>query len=478
MTGLTPALMALEARALSDLALVEKPLRQWVPPRKLPSGELVRDVVIIGAGLSGLAIGFGLKQQGVGNVLVIDAAAQGEEGPWITTARMRTLRSPKTLTGPDLGLPSLTYRAWHEAVYGPQSWNSLEMIARQDWMAYLIWFRRVIGLDIRNDTRLLAIEEGPNGLINLRLDHNGAAETLACRKVVLATGMEGSGGLHIPDAIVGALPRERWTHSGEAFDATTLAGKDVGVIGAAASGFDWAVTALEAGARSVTVLARSQALPQTEVLDWSNFPGFLNHFSDLDDMQRYRFARRLLSFKTPPTIAMYELAMGFPNCRLALGTRTGAAQLDGDAITLTADSGERYRFDHLLLGTGYSIDLPRRPELAGLVDEIALWKDRFTALPGEEDPALLAYPFLGPAFEFTEKVPGAAPILGNIHVFNHGAVPSLGPVCNGITGLKSGVPKIVAGISRGLFLADAQAHYHALDRYDKVHFAPASAAAS
>lgn len=478
MTGLTPALAALENRAISDLALVEKPLRQWVPPRILPSGEPVKDVVIVGAGLSGLAIGFGLKQQGVGNVLVIDAAAQGQEGPWITTARMRTLRSPKTLTGPDLGLPSLTYRAWHEAVYGPESWAGLAMISRQDWMAYLIWFRRVIGLDVRNDTKLLAIEDGPDGLIILSLERNGAIETLACRKVVLATGMEGSGGLHIPDAIVGALPRERWTHSGETFDAAALAGKDVGVIGAAASGFDWAVTALEAGARSVTILARSKALPQTEVLDWSNFPGFLNHFSDLDDMQRYRFARRLLSFKTPPTMAMYELAMDFPNCRLVLGARTGAARLEDGAIMLDAENGERYRFDHLLLGTGYAIDLARRPELAGLVERIALWKDRFEAPPGEEDPALLAYPFLGPAFEFTEKVPGEMPILGNIHVFNHGAVPSLGPVCNGITGLKSGVPKIVTGISRGLFLADAQEHYRALDRYDKVHFAPAGMAAS
>ena len=40
------------------------------------------------------------------------------EGPWATTARMETLRSPKQLTGPALGLPALTFRAWYEAQFG------------------------------------------------------------------------------------------------------------------------------------------------------------------------------------------------------------------------------------------------------------------------------------------------------------------------------------------------------------------------
>jgi hypothetical protein len=31
---------------------------------------------------------------------------------------MLTLRSPKQLIGPDLGVPSLTFRAWYEAQHG------------------------------------------------------------------------------------------------------------------------------------------------------------------------------------------------------------------------------------------------------------------------------------------------------------------------------------------------------------------------
>jgi len=39
-------------------------------------------------------------------------APEGREGVWVTFARMPTLRSPKDQTGPDLGLPSLTFEAW------------------------------------------------------------------------------------------------------------------------------------------------------------------------------------------------------------------------------------------------------------------------------------------------------------------------------------------------------------------------------
>lgn len=470
MTHVPQGIAALNDRVKTELGTLEVPLRAWVPPRHDASGAPMADVIIVGAGLSGLSIAFGLKRQGVTRVEVIDRAPAGQEGPWVTSARMRTLRSPKTLTGPDLGVPSLTYRAWHEAMFGAQSWAALDKIDRSHWMDYLNWFRIAVGITVRNETRLIEIV--PEGdMPVLRVDGPRGEEILRCRKLVLATGIEGAGGLHIPRLISAALPRERWTHSGELFDVTGLAGKDVGVIGAAASSFDWAVAALEAGAATVTVLARSREMPKTEILDWSNFPGFLNHFADLDDRRRYRFARRLFSFKTPPTLEMYSRALSFPNCRLVMGACLDGVAMEGERIGVATSSG-KFVFDHLLLGTGYAVDLTQRPELARIVDRIATWGDRFTPDRGEEDADLLAYPYLGPAFECTPKLPGDAPFLRNIHIFNNGAVPSLGPVCNGITGLKSGVPRLVSGVSRGLFLDDAELHFSALDGYDKVHFAP------
>ncbi len=462
-------LMRLEAQVRRDLDSIEASPRAWVPERRDPCGSVIADVVIVGAGLSGLSLAFGLKRQGIERIHLIDVAPAGFEGPWLTTARMRTLRSPKTLSGPDLGIPSLTYGAWHEAVEGQESWERLDKIERAAWMAYLAWFRSIIGLSVCNDTRLLSISQEENHL-RLHVEKDGQGSSVSCRKVVLATGLEGAGGLRVPSGVA-TLPRQRWTHSGELIDPGILSGKRVGVIGAAASSFDWAVTALEAGASSVTLLARSPTLPRTEILDWSNFPGFLNHFADLDDQTRYRFTRRMFAFKTPPTKEMYERAMAFSACRLVTGANIRSIGMATDDVAISTAAGD-FVFDHLLLGTGYSVDLSRRPELADHVDQIATWADRFVPAAGEEDRDLLAYPYLGPAFELMEKAPGSLPMLANIHIFNSAAVPSLGPICNGITGLKSGIPKLVSGICRGLFMPEAEHFYRSLDSYDKAHFQP------
>ena len=65
--------------------------------------------------MAGLVASAMLRRLGVDNQLVLDRARAGEEGPWVTFARMRTLRSPKELTGPAMGLPALTFRAFYEA---------------------------------------------------------------------------------------------------------------------------------------------------------------------------------------------------------------------------------------------------------------------------------------------------------------------------------------------------------------------------
>ena len=86
---------ALTAQVRRDLARIAHPRMPWLQARPAPGGEPALDVLIVGAGQSGLAIAFGLMRAQVDNILVIDKAEYGREGPWLTYARMRTLRSPK-----------------------------------------------------------------------------------------------------------------------------------------------------------------------------------------------------------------------------------------------------------------------------------------------------------------------------------------------------------------------------------------------
>src|SRR3954468_21237513 len=122
------SLADLTALAKRELEQLRYPAANWVLPR-----EGMLDVLVVGGGMCGQTATFALLREGVRNVRCVDRAPHGREGPWATFARMETLRSPKHLTGPDLGVASLTYRAWHEAKYGSESWAKLHKIPRLAW---------------------------------------------------------------------------------------------------------------------------------------------------------------------------------------------------------------------------------------------------------------------------------------------------------------------------------------------------------
>jgi cation diffusion facilitator CzcD-associated flavoprotein CzcO len=145
------------ARARLDLARLNFPAANWVLPAEGPGGKPLLDALVIGGGMCGQTAAFALLREGVRNIRCVDRAPRGREGPWATYARMQILRSPKQLTGPDLGIPSLTYRAWHESKYGVDAWGPLRKIARLDWAAYLLWVRDTAGLPVENDIEVVSL---------------------------------------------------------------------------------------------------------------------------------------------------------------------------------------------------------------------------------------------------------------------------------------------------------------------------------
>jgi len=457
---------ALEQRVRTELELLKYPELPWVPPRQV-DGKAVLDVLIVGAGQGGLAVASMLLQERVDNILVIDAAPRGREGPWRTYARMKTLRSWKTVTGPDLGFPSLTFQAWFEAQHGTAAFEALGKIAKEDWNDYLLWLRDTLALPVENGTRLQGIEPAGELLAATLEDGRGQRVVLA-RKLVLAMGIERSGQWWMPPAVA-SLPPHLRAHTGDAIDFASLAGRRVAVLGAGASAFDNAATALEAGAAEVRLFVRRAELQRVQPYKAISYPGFLRHFRELDDATRWRFMHHLLSIREALPPETWDRCTRHRNFHLHTGSPWNQLTRAGGAVLIDTPSG-RFTADFLICGTGFELDVAKRPELAAFGAHIATWADHYTPPPALAQPRLDGFPYLGPGLELVEKTPGTAPFLANIHLFDFGATMSMGPSGASINAMKFVVPRLVGAITRDFFMADIEHHYRVMMDYQTPEF--------
>jgi cation diffusion facilitator CzcD-associated flavoprotein CzcO len=458
------SLQDLEQDVARDLTLIEYPSAPWVPRRT--DGKAVLDVLIVGGGQGGLTIASYLLRQQVKNILVVDESRAGEEGLWTRFARMHTLRTAKTIGGPDLGIPSLTFRAWYEAQHGAAAFERIKYIAKEDWQAYLIWFRKILALPVRNETRFLGVH--PDGdLLAVRLAQADGERTVLTRKLVLAGGIETSGVWWMPPEIE-ALPKALRAHTADAIDFKALKGKRVIVVGAAASAFDNAATALEHGA-SVRMLCRRADLQRVQPYKVLAFPGFLQDFGTLPDADRWSMMHYLLNVREALTVETWERTTRHTNFELitSAGVRGASAQ-NGVARLDTARGA--FEADFVICGTGFDMNLGARPELVGVAEHVATWADRYKPPQDEMSERLGRYPYLDSGMAFVEKTPGMAPWVTNIYCFNFGATLSFGPSGSSISALKYAAPRLARSIIADLFRADFAAHRAMIRNYATPEF--------
>tara|TARA_R110002110_G_scaffold85816_3_gene223655 strand:+ start:32389 stop:33849 length:1461 start_codon:yes stop_codon:yes gene_type:complete len=467
-------LEALEARVRHELALLDHPKSEWVPARTHKSGQHVYDVLMVGGGQSGLGALFALGREKVTNILAIDRSPAGREGPWVTYARMRQLRTHKDITGPALGIPSLTPRAWYTARHGAAAWDALVRIPRTEWQDYLNWYREILDLPVWNETEVGPLTpdepDNPDSLIRVPLTATGPSgrtETLLAREVVLANGLEGCGVWHIPEFLTDNLPADRYAQANTEFDLTKLCHKRVIVIGANAGGFDSAAAALEAGASSVDLLVRRDEIPRVNAHKPIDSVAWLKHFADLDDATRWRLMVHVMRNNQPPPQDTFDRATNLPGFRMREGAGVTAARMAGDEVVIETAAGDTLHADFVIAATGFANDFSLRIETSGIADQIALWRDCYTPPEGEDWAPMGTYPYLGKSFEFMEKTPGAAPWLHHIHCFSLGTKPSLGLSAASATAMRYGVPRLVQALTRCLFLDDAAHHANAMLTHDE-----------
>src|SRR6266853_435799 len=202
--------------ARNALRLIGPDPQNWVPERAGPDGRAIdHNVLIVGGGQSGCAFAFALRRAGIGRVAVIDRAdGEAAAGVWLNAARMNVLRTPKTLPGPELGIPALGFQSWYEARHGRAAYAAMERIPRAAWAEYLGWYRGFLAIPVRYRTRLVRIEPAA-GHFRLHLEGEEGAAVETTRKIILANGVAGNGGPYIPPVLKEGLPSSLYAHTAD-----------------------------------------------------------------------------------------------------------------------------------------------------------------------------------------------------------------------------------------------------------------------
>ncbi|MDK3018775.1 flavin-containing monooxygenase [Pseudodonghicola flavimaris] len=462
------SLTDLERRLAEDLDYLDLPAASWVPPRRA-GDEPVTDVLIVGAGMCGLAALAELRMLGIDKAFAVDAAPEGFEGPWETFARMRTLRSPKTLTGPALDLPALTFRAWFTAQWGAGAWDRLGKIPKDQWMDYLRWYRRVLALPVRNDTRLTDLRaEGP--YLRVTLQGPDGESRLLARRVVLATGRSGLGGGAAPACLETLDPRF-WAHSADDIDFEALRGRDVVVVGAGASAMDNAATALEAGAARVDLLIRRDTLPAVNKLTGIGSPGTVHGLAHLPDDWKLKIHSYAMAEQVPPPSHSVRRVSEHANAQFHFGCALTGAEVEGKRLRVDTSRGS-FATDFLIAATGFRNDFADRAELSAIAPHVLSWADRPDfpdSLPAQGP--LGQSPYLAADFTFLEKIPGSCPALARIHCFNDAAMLSHGKVSGDIPAVSTGAKRLGRAIAAAFFCEDRAAQFDRLRAFDTAELA-------
>jgi FAD-dependent urate hydroxylase len=383
------------------------------------------DVVVLGAGPYGLSAGVHLKAK------EIDVRVFGEPMNFWANQMPKgmLLRSPREASNIADPGSAFTLEAY-EAASGtkPAAPVSLETFVR-----YGQWFQQQLGSQI--DRRIISQINRESSGFKVALEDGTIVRS---RRVVVAAGI---GSFQRKPSVFGQLPALQVSHCYEGRKISEFTGKRVAVIGAGQSALESAALLHEAGAE-VEVIARIPALRWIGKHKWLHDLGPLSSalYSKFDvgpaGISRLVAYPKIVSF-IPLTFkdkirvrAVRSAGSKWLPARLApvtisTGRFVQSARSLKDEVQLQLDDGTERRVDHVLLGTGYDVDISRynflAPELVARVDR------------------LNGSPHLGSGF--STSMPG-------LHFIGAAAARSFGPLLYFVAGTEFASKELATYISR------------------------------
>lgn len=271
------------------------------------------------------------------------------------------------------------------------------------FVEYGLWFQREAVRDV-DRRRVMRIEHDFKGFRLTLVD----GESFISRRVVIATGI---GPFACRPSQFQGLPVNFVTHSSDQRDVRRFSGKRVVVVGAGQSALESAALIHEAGGHVEVITraprvhwlgwrARIQRLGPIAKLLYSPYdvgPAGVSRIVAVPELLKCfprpiqdRFRVRALR----PAGARWLIGrMG--NVRITTGRSVVSARPSGDELHLKLDDGRSRYVDHVLLGTGYHVDISRYPFLCPELSRGLVRSNGFPKLARGLESSIPGLHFLG-----------------------------------------------------------------------------------
>jgi hypothetical protein len=383
------------------------------------------DVAIIGAGPYGLSAGVHLKAKGI-SVCVFGEPMEFWASKMPAGMLLRSPRAASSLSDPDKAFSLEAYEAASKK-------EPCAPVPLDTFVEYGRWFRHQLGphLDKRTVLRVGRYDSG----FRLTLQDG---EEIRAKYVVVAAGI---GPFRKKPAVFQNLSSQQVTHCYEGRDVRRFAGKRVAVIGGGQSALETAALLHEAGAE-VEVIVRQ------DHLNWIGTHSWLHHMGPISSMLYSAHdvgplgISRLVAY--PNLVSLIPLHLRdrirtravrpagsrwlperLAAVRITASRSVSRATASADAVMLKLDDGSDRRVDHVILGTGYQVDISKYDFLSReLVEDIKQFN---------------GYPNLTSGFR--SSVPG-------LHFIGATAARSFGPLLYFVAGTEFASQELVSRLSR------------------------------
>ena len=317
------------------------------------------DVAIIGAGPYGLSAGAHLKAKG----MAVRVFGEPMEFWAKKMPEGMLLRSPRVAS--NLSDPNRAFTL--EAYETASKREPCAPLPLDTFVDYGRWFRLQLGSDLDPRTVLRVDRDLPGFRLILQ-----DGQEIRSTSVVIAAGIGPF--KRKPPVFQNLCPRQV-THCYEGREVRKFAGKRVAVIGAGQSALETAALLHEANAQTEIIARRSHLRwigshpwlhrmgPVSSLLYSSHdvgpvgisrlvaYPNLVHHVPlKLRDRIRTRAVRSAGSRWLPERLA---------SVKITTGCSVSKASARGDEISLKLDDGSERQVDHVVLGTGYQVDISR-----------------------------------------------------------------------------------------------------------------------